>query len=322
MSTDATTVNFSAGSRIVRCPAGQIDASGPWLFWTAQPRAVLRRSVERHGQLLPVLVDWSGQGPVLLAGAARTACLVGLGRDVACLDMGRLDAWEKGLVYVRSNADRDLSDGQIVKALRYFQRLDPGRTGDVHEELGLEPRSRRERLVVEWLSLPVMWDRFLQEGHAPLACADLLAGFGPDGLEMLAPLFEHLSWSRGSAVNLLTWLQESSVRDGRTIRELMDEAGVEGILRSDLSPKDAMSRITANVRCLRFPRLSRMEQDFAATARTIAAGTRWRLIQPDQFESGKVELSVAVGACPVCTPPRRTWCAWPAMRDGALFFRR
>ena len=37
-----------------------------------------------------------------------------------------------------------------------------------------------------------------------------------------------------------------------------------------------------------------MERDFAETARKVSAGTRWRVTQPDLFESDAVELSVRV----------------------------
>jgi ParB family chromosome partitioning protein len=55
-----------------------------------------------------------------------------------------------------------------------------------------------------------------------------------------------------------------------------------------------MARISQQVRLRRFPRLSAMERDFAEAARRVAAGTRWRIVQPDQFESDAVEMTVRV----------------------------
>ena len=44
-------------------------------------------------------------------------------------------------------------------------------------------------------------------------------------------------------------------------------------LASDLSPKDAMARITAEIRALRYPELTALERNFAVAARRISAGT-------------------------------------------------
>jgi ParB family chromosome partitioning protein len=280
------------GARTLRCPAADIDASGPWIFWSAPPSPALRRSLERHGQMAPVLVDMSGGAPVLVAGAARVAALADMGREVLCLDLGPLDDAGKGLAYLQSNLGPEPTDVRVVAAMRYFRSIPGCDMGPVLESLDLAPRSKRLRLVEAWLSLPTGWDRHLD--GAPLACAELLASFSEQDLAALEALFDGLSWSRGNAVNLLTWLRETCLRDGAGAAALLQDCGVGGILAEGLSPKDAMTRISQQVRLRRFPRLSAMERDFAEAARRVAAGTRWRIVQPDQFESDAVEMTVRV----------------------------
>lgn len=278
------------GVRTLRCPAADIDASGPWLFWSSPPSPALRRSLERHGQLVPVLVDTSGDAPVLVAGAARVAALADAGREALCLDLGPLDATGKGLAYLHSNLGPEPTDIRVVAAMRYFRSIPGCDMAPALESLALAPRSKRLRLVEAWLSLPTGWDRHLD--GVPLACAELLAGFPPQDLTALEPLFDGLSWSRGNAVNLLTWLRETCLRDGMDAAALLRDCGVDGILAEGLSPKDAMTRISQQVRQRRFPRLSTLERDFAEAARRVATGTRWRIVQPDQFESNAVEMTV------------------------------
>lgn len=287
----STTLSQTAprGVRTLRCPAADIDASGQWLFWTAPPSPALRRSIERHGQLTPVLVDASGGFPVLVAGAARVAALADAGREALCLDLGPLDAVERGLAYLQSNIEHEPSDARVVAAMRYFRSIPGADMAPALESLALEPRSKRLRLVEAWLDLPTGWDR-LMDG-APLACAELLAGFPPQDLAALEPLFDGLAWSRGNAVNLLTWLRETCLRDGESVAGLLAGCGVREILAEGLSPKDAMARISRQVRQRRFPRLCALERDFAEASRRVASGTRWRIAQPDQFESDTVELS-------------------------------
>lgn len=280
----------SARAELLRCPASDLDVGGPWLFWSAPPTPALRRSLENRGQLIPVLVDASGARPVLVAGAARVRVLAELGREALCLDLGAMDGQARGLAYVQSNAGREVSDGQVVLAMRYFQTLPDCDQAAVLESLGLEPRSKRLRLVRSFLSLPGRWDEFLCAGAVPLACADLLEAFAPGDLEALEELFTTLSWSRGSAVNVLTWIREICARDQAAAGDVLDGAGVKDILAGGLSPKDAMNRITQEVRLLRYPALSGMERDFLTAARAVSAGTRWRVTQPDLFESDAVEV--------------------------------
>jgi ParB family chromosome partitioning protein len=277
---------------ILRCAASDMNVSGPWLFWSDSPSLTLRDSLERHGQLLPVLVDASGARPVLVAGAGRAAVLAELGRDVLCLDLGALSDEARGLAYVQSNADRELTDGHMVTALRYFLSLPECDMTPVLDALGLDARSKRMRLLRSWLRLPRRWDRHLWSGAVPLACADLLEKFDRDDLEAVESLFDNLSWSRGNAVNVLTWIREISARDGISVAGVFDGAQVGDILAGGFSPKDAMSRVTQGVRVLRYPALSGMEREFQEAARAVSAGTRWKVAQPDMFESDAVELSV------------------------------
>jgi len=292
METVPSHASFPSEGKVFSWPATDIDTSGAWLFWSAEPSAALRRSLELQGQLSPVLVDASGPKPVLVAGAGRVAALADAGREAVCLDLGALDGRARALAYMHSNVGRELGDALVVAALRYFAALPPADMAPVLECLGLEPRSKRMRLLSSWLKLPLRWDGLLAAGAVPLACADLLECFPADGLEALEPVFAGLSWSRGNAVNLLTWIREICARDGVGAGDVLADCELREILAAGLSPKDAMSRITQVVRSRRLPVLSALESGFAEAARRIGAGTRWRIVQPDQFESGAVELGV------------------------------
>lgn len=292
MNTVDSTLLAPASATLLRCRAEDMDTDGPWLFWSVLPSLALRRSLRDHGQLVPVLVDAAGARPVLVAGAARVVALAELGREILCLDLGALDAEARGLAYVQSNAGAELTDGQLVLALRYFNALPDVNMERVLEGLGLEARSKKMRLVRAWLTLPARWDAFLGTGAVPLACADVLEAFAPDDLEALEALFASLFWSRGNAVNVLTWIREVCARDGVFVAKVLEGAGLREILAAGLSPKDAMTRILHEIRLQRYPVLSDMEREFSDTARRVSAGTRWRVVQPDVFESNAVELSV------------------------------
>ncbi|NCD24922.1 MAG: hypothetical protein EOL86_04915 [Deltaproteobacteria bacterium] len=279
--------------RLVRLAAPDIDCSGPWLFWPRPVSPVLRRGLEAGGQMTPVVIDGGGPRPVLVAGMARVACLAELGREVLCLDVGSVSAWDKGLLYIQSNLGLDIDDARLVAALRYFAGLDASRLDVVFESLGLVVRSKTARLAQAWLALPEAWDALLARGALPLACAEVLAGFPPEDLGALESLFASLSWSRGNALNVLTWIQETCLRENDRVRDVLGRMDADRILRADLSPKDAMARLTQAARRQRYPELTRMERDFE-TAVVNLGGTRWRITQPDRFETDGVELSMRV----------------------------
>ena len=206
------------------CPGKDIDATGGWLFWKRKPGDSLRRSLIRRGQLFPVLVDSGGSRPVLVAGAARLACLSEEGRSVLCRDVGPLDAWERGLFYLESNAAFDIDDWRVVRALRYFRGLDPARLEEVWTVLGFEPRARRARQAMAWLKLPEEWDGLLAAGNIPLVCVDALEKMDAAEIGALFPLFAAFSWSRGNSVNLLAWLREAGLRENRDIGGMLAAA--------------------------------------------------------------------------------------------------
>ena len=66
------------------------------------------------------------------------------------------------------------------------------------------------------------------------------------------------------------------------------------ILGQGLSPKDAIARLTACARQARYPELNRLQARYGEAAAEITTGTRWRMAQPDNFETGSSVLSVQV----------------------------
>lgn len=283
-------------SKLLRIPASDLSVEEPWLFWSQEPSDALRASLESCGQLEPVLVD-AGSTPRLVAGASRVRALQQFGRDVWCLQLGDLDAWDKGRTYLHANAGRERTEGRVVQSLRYFSALNqPERMEEIYSDLGLILRSKPRRIMEAWMTLPVAWDDLLFGGNIPAACAELLVRFAPKDLGDLFRIFENLSWSRGNAVNLLTWVHEICIRDGIDVEHVLRAIDVPALFAAGLSPKDCMSRLGHAVRKLRFPVLCAKEAAFETLAKSVSSGTRWRITQPDQFESGAVDLAIRIGS--------------------------
>lgn len=276
------------------CSAQEVDGQGEWLFWSKAPSPILEQSIKDRGQLVPVVVDASGSRPVLIAGAARLQVLSALNRDVLCLDVGAQSLWVKGCMYLASNSQEIVDDSRLVFALRFFHALDAGRLGEVFSALGLDPRSRQARLALSWLKLPRVWDELLAMGHLSLPCAVGLCSFDPDDLQTLFPFFSTWSWSRSGANNVLTWIKEIMIRDRKKAAAVLEALGGQEILDTQLSPKDAMTTLSAAIWSMRFPHWSAMEEKFSTAAKAIVNKTKWQLSHKDQFETGFVELTTRV----------------------------
>lgn len=277
-------------------PAADIRPDDDHCFWSAEPDERLADSIARHGQLTPLLARESDQGMALVSGATRLSVLRELGRDVHVRIVEADTPLDRGLLYLADNGHRPLDDGMRLAALRYFAPLlGPDKLAEtIFPHLGIKARSKDAKLLLAWLDLPATWQDHLTAGRVPLAAATVLARLDGDDLDAVEPLFAAFSWSRSNAVNLLTWFHETGRMQDIPVRQVMEQAGVFDLLTQGLSPKDAIARIVTAVRQARYPTLAGLEATFASTARDLTTGTRWRLNQPDSFETGAAELTVRV----------------------------
>lgn len=283
-------------SEIFTASAASVRTGGGHLFWAKKPAPELADSLREFGQTTPILVCDDGDGPTLVAGHARLAALAEAGSTVLARLVKDADETDKGLLYLADNAHRPLDDGMRLAALRYFApRVDGDRLRrDILPRLGVKPRSKDARLLLAWLDMERPWRERLEKGNAPLAAAAPLARMSAEDRAAVAPLFDSLSWSRMNGVNVLTWLYETAKMTGSTVAGVMDRAGMPALLGQGLSPKDAIARLTGAAREARHPELNRLQSRYAEAASAITAGTRWRMAQPDNFETGSSELSVQI----------------------------
>jgi len=283
-------------NEIFTSPAQAIRNGGAHLFWSGNTSESLRNSIEEFGQSAPVLVYNGEHGPTLAAGSARLAVLNGLGRPVLARMVEGEDAVSLGMLYMADNAHRQLDDALRFKDLQYFAPLmeRDALERDVLPRLGVRPKSKDARLLLDWLSLPEAWRELLGRGTLPLAAGMVLARMDDADRSAVMPLFADMSWSRSNAVNVLTWLYEAARMAGTPVAEAMDKAGMPALLDQGLSPKDAIARLCAAARQVRHPELTRLRERFDAAARTVTGGTAWKLVQPDNFETNGAELSVRI----------------------------
>jgi len=283
-------------NEIITASASAVRHTGSHLFWTTNPTESLRISIRQFGQTTPVLAQETQDGLELIAGHARLAILRELGEPVLVRLVEDADDRDKGLLYITDNATRPMDDGMRLSALQYFRPIidDKALKADIFPLLGVKPKSKDAKLLLAWLDLPKAWQNLLAKGNIPLAAGTTIARMNDYDRGAVEQLFSGFSWSRSNAVNMLTWLFETGKMHASPVADVMESAGLNDILKQGLSPKDAITRLTTAMKAARYPELSQLQDDFAKAARELTAGTRWRMNQPNNFETSGAELSVQI----------------------------
>ncbi len=277
-------------------PASAISSTGSHIFWATQTDDTIIKSIREFGQVSPVLAQETENGLELIAGHSRVEACRQLNELVLIHIYIASDDINKGLLYLADNSQRVLDDGMRLKALQYFQPLMDGDKLKINimPRLGIKPKSKDAKLLLAWLKLPETWQTHLANGFVPLAAGATLARMDEADRTAVEPLFSGFSWSRSNAVNVLNWLFETSKMISSPISEVMQSAGLHDILKQGLSPKDAIARLTAAAKIARYPELTALQNTFTKAAQEITVGTKWRMTQPNSFETGGAELSIQV----------------------------
>ena len=283
-------------NEIISTSHDHINDAGSHLFWSGNISDSLEESIREFGQAAPVLVRETANGLELIAGYARLTVLRRLNQPV--LVRMTIDATESdmGLLYMADNAQRILDDGMRLAALNYFRPMldEKQLEADILPRLGIKPKSKDGKLLLAWLDMPDNWQKHLTAGNVPLAAALPLGHMSMDDRQACEPLFSEFSWSRSNAVNALTWLFEASKMTDTTVADIVQRSGMAEIMKQGLSPKDTIARLCSAAKATRYPELTLLQDRFSKAARNISAGTKWQMLQPNNFETGGAELTIHV----------------------------
>ncbi len=92
--------------------------------------------------------------------------------------------------------------------------------------------------------------------------------------------------------DFLDWLEEITTRDGGTIQELLARAEIAQPLRSTLSRNDKLKAVKEAVRRIRYPRLSRLEEELRASVKALDLGNRIQLSFPPTLEGEEITVEI------------------------------
>ncbi|MEX0802804.1 MAG: hypothetical protein WD688_05745 [Candidatus Binatia bacterium] len=97
--------------------------------------------------------------------------------------------------------------------------------------------------------------------------------------------------------DLMDWLEEISMRDGVAIQDVL---GSEAITRIKTDPRlgraDRLKRVKDQIRRLRFPRLSQLEDSIQSKIRALKLQPNVKLSVPPGLEGGDLRVEFSVGS--------------------------
>src|SRR5262245_59977566 len=112
-----------------------------------------------------------------------------------------------------------------------------------------------------------------------------------DQAELLT-LAEELQLGENHLHDFVAWLEEIILRDSGTIRGLLSRPEIRRPLAAKLSRNDKLKAVKDALRKLRYPQLSRLEDDLRAVIKALDLGGRVRVSFPPAFEGNEVTVEI------------------------------
>jgi CRISPR/Cas system CSM-associated protein Csm2 small subunit len=108
----------------------------------------------------------------------------------------------------------------------------------------------------------------------------------------LLALAEELQLGENQVRDFLDWLEEISARDGETIAAQLTRADIRRPLGGKLSRNDKLKAVKEVLRKVRYPRLSRLEENLRAAVKELDLGQRVRVSFPPALEGDEVTVEI------------------------------
>jgi hypothetical protein len=92
--------------------------------------------------------------------------------------------------------------------------------------------------------------------------------------------------------DFLDWCEESSLRDGQTIAALLARSEIRQPLTAKLGRNDKLKVVKEALKKIRYPRLSRLQEDLGAAIKALDLGARVRVSLPPSLEGDEITVEI------------------------------
>jgi ParB-like chromosome segregation protein Spo0J len=189
----------------------------------------------------------------------------------------RLNSVEKGMVLHRLT--RFLTKEEIVTNFMPILGI-PSNRQALEQFLGLEELEETIRISVA------------MERLSPRV-AGLMCSLGRDDRLRINDLFVSLRWSFSQQWEATLWIVEIASREGRSIKEVIDECEIIGVLNNErMNNPQKVKSIVKILKARRFPSLVEAEKSFKRHLANLSLPSRVRVIPPPFFEGVDYKLEV------------------------------
>jgi len=254
----------------------------------------LRRSIGQVGLLQPIIVreKLGGAGCQVVCGFNRLAACEQLGLkeiEAFCYResaLGDLEGFHMALHENLTTRGLNLIEKSMVidKLIHQFGVSREVIARDYLPMLGLQPSLRVLGMASQLVRLLDEIKRYIVEEKVSLENASQLLEFSPEDQEEIGRLVSKLKLGENKLREVLTFLREVSLRDGLTVRDLVQ--GEIEVVTSDitLSRVQKTHRVRRRLREMRYPQLTELEQEFREKQRGLGLSPGISLNPPPYFE--------------------------------------
>jgi ParB family chromosome partitioning protein len=261
-------------------------------------REKLAFSIKRVGLLHPPLVTRLDGRWVLVSGWKRVLACRDLGlAAIDAFDTGEKDALKNFLLgFLENLGAREFGLVEKAEILARLAAFGEKREALIKDDMPLLDLARNEdilRAMLEISGFSAAIKKGLEEMSAPFPVARQLTLFSPE--ERAAVLPHLLPLGRNKQKEVLENLWEVTRRDrvsvmdvlaSQPVREVMEAGSLSGLQRSE--------GLRHELRRMRFPAVSRREEDFEKTVRGLDIPREVGLTPPAFFEKNEVRMSFSV----------------------------
>jgi hypothetical protein len=285
-------------SRPLKVALSDIDLSpGPFCMSFQFGLERLKASIDRFGVLNPPYL-LKNSAFTVVAGYRRLLAAWELGwRDIGCRIVPEgVPPLDTLLFNLHDNATvrqfNPVEKGMVLKRLaRYLTKEEILR--DYMPMLELPSDIHTLRLYLSFEDLDDAVKISVATGRLSVKALEVIRGLSIADQREINQLFTTLKWSYNLQWQATLWIIEIASREGRSVREVIDDEGIAGVLKN--AKMNSPQKLRAIVRALRerrFPTLMESERSFKRFVSDLALPSRVKVIPPPFFEGADYKLEI------------------------------
>jgi hypothetical protein len=161
--------------------------------------------------------------------------------------------------------------------------------------MGLRTHPVPQGVLVRDISMSLLTDQLIaytQEKRLSTQTLRRWQSWVEEDQAALLVVAKELQLNENQLRDFLDWLEEIVTRDGIMVRDILGRVDLRHPLQAKLSRNDKVRAVKEALRKLRYPRLSRLEDDLRAAVKALDLGSRVRVSFPAALEGDEITFEI------------------------------